>query len=131
MGIAKRPKLATTYNGPRVGERDVVSLDARCRIGDGRIEPVAVLDLDARGCRVRGITAAVTKHESVALWLGSVGPVAARLRWLKRGSAGLAFDGPLSDEDLAEAHRTATPAPASRVIPLRRTIRAADQSSGN
>lgn len=121
MGIAKRPKLATKYTGPRTGERNAVSLDARCRIGDGGVEPVAVLDLDARGCRVRGILVAVTKNEEVTLWLGSVGPIAARLRWLKRGSAGLAFEEPLFERDLEEARASAVPLPASRVIPLRRS----------
>ncbi|MCT2557621.1 hypothetical protein N0B51_01360 [Tsuneonella sp. YG55] len=121
MGIARRPKLATKYTGPRMGERDAVSLEARCRIGDGTVESVAVLDLDARGCRVRGIQVAVTKNEEVALWLGSVGPIAARLRWLKRGSAGLAFEAPLSALQLEEARTTAAPVPGSRVIPLRRS----------
>lgn len=56
MGIAKRPKLATGYAGPRAGARDSVSLEARCRVGEGAETAVAVLDLDAGGCRVRGIT---------------------------------------------------------------------------
>ncbi len=120
MGIAKRPKLATRYSGPRAGERGTVSLDARCRIGEGTDEPVAVLDLDAGGCRVRGIAVAVTKNEPVMLWFGTVGPIAARLRWLKRGSAGLAFETPLSEQALEEARRSAEPVAESRVIPLRR-----------
>ena len=82
---------------------------------------IAVLDLDARGCRVRGITAAVTKGGPVALWLGSVGPVAARLRWVKLANAGLAFDLPLSDEALAEARSSAAWTAPPRVVPLRRT----------
>ncbi|MGN3974401.1 hypothetical protein [Tsuneonella sp. SYSU-LHT278] len=120
MGIAKRPKLATRYTGPRTGERDVVSLDARCRIGEREIESVAVLDLDARGCRIRGILIAVTKNEQVTLWLGTVGPIAGRLRWLKRGSAGVAFETPLSERDLDEARASAVPPPAARGNPLRR-----------
>lgn len=122
MGIAKRPILATRYTGPRSGERDVVSLEARCRVGEGDEVAVAVLDLDARGCRVRGITAAVTKGGPVQLWLGSVGPIAARLRWVKLGSAGLAFETPLGEETLAEATVSAAWAAPSRVIPLRRPV---------
>ncbi len=121
MGIAKRPKLVTKYSGPRAGERNTVSLDARCQIGEGTAEPVAVLDLDEGGCRVRGIAVAVTKNEPVMVWFGSVGPIAARLRWLKRGSAGLAFEAPLSEQALAEARRSAEPVAESRVIPLRRS----------
>lgn len=120
MGIAKRPKLATRYAGPRAGERDTVSLEARCRIGEGAEMTIAVLDLDARGCRVRGITAAVTKGAPVALWLGSVGPVAARLRWVKLAYAGLAFDPPLSEQALAEARTSAAWITPPRVVPLRR-----------
>jgi hypothetical protein len=120
MTIAKRPKLATKYIGPQAGERDLVSLEARCRIGDGEEIGASVLDLDASGCRVRGITAAVTKGARVDLWLGSIGPIAARLRWVKLGSAGLAFEEPLGEAALAEARATAAWAAPPRVIPLRR-----------
>ncbi len=119
MGSKKRPKLATHYTGPRAGSRDLVSLDGRCRVGDGDEERIAVLDLDPRGCRVRGITAAVTKADPVLLWIGSVGPVTARLRWMKRGLAGLKFDEPLSDAQLEQAG-AAAPSEATNVIALRR-----------
>jgi hypothetical protein len=128
MRIAKRPSLTTGYTGPRAGERDVVSLDARLTVGEGAPIEVAVLDLDTRGCRVRGFTAAVTKLDPIALQLGDVGPIAARLRWAKRGSAGLRFDEPLSAEDVARAELSAVPAPVSRVVPLRR---AAGESQGD
>lgn len=120
MGIAKRPKLAVGYTGPRAAGRDIVSLDATCRIGEGETFAVAVLDLDPRGCRVRGFTAAATKSDPIQFTLGSVGPVLARLRWAKRGSAGLKFDTPLTDAELAEAEASALPAAQPRVIPLRR-----------
>lgn len=122
MGIAKRPKLATKYSGPRAGDRDTVSLEARCRVGEGAEIEVAVLDLDAGGCRVRGITTAVTKGGAVQLWLGTVGPIAARLRWVKLGSAGLAFEAPLEEPAMAEARTSAAWATPPRVIPLRRPL---------
>lgn len=122
MGIAKRPKLATGYSGPRAGERDVVSLEASCRVADGDETAVSVLDLDARGCRVHGITAAVTKGAHVALRLGTSATVEARLRWVKRGSAGLAFVVPLTDSDLGEIRESAARSVHSRVIPLRRML---------
>ncbi len=122
MGKIKRPKLATHYSGPRAGARDVVSIDGRCRVGEGAEEEIAVLDLDPGGCRVRGITAALTKADIVNLWLGPVGPVAARIRWAKRGSAGLKFEDPLSEDDLERAScaGTAPPAAGSNVVALRR-----------
>jgi hypothetical protein len=122
MGIAKRPKLATRYAGPQAGARDVVSLEGRCRVGEGAEASVSVLDLDSRGCRVRGITAAVTRDAPVQLWLGSIGPIEARLRWVKLGSAGLAFETMQSDEALAEARATAAWVAPPRVIPLRRPL---------
>jgi hypothetical protein len=120
MAKQTRPKLATHYTGPRAGNRDFVSLEGRCSVGEGEAEPIAVLDLDARGCRVKGVTAAVTKVDVLRLWLGELGPIAGRLRWVKRGSAGIAFEAPLSEEDLDSAKLTATPAPSPQVISLRR-----------
>ncbi|ANY18751.1 hypothetical protein A6F68_00216 [Tsuneonella dongtanensis] len=128
MGIAKRPKLATSYSGPRAGEREQVSFDAQCSVASGAEFPVAVLDLDTRGCRVRGINSAVTKNQQVALRLGST-TVTARLRWLKRGSAGLAFDEPLDEATLVAARAGQTDKSTSRVVPLRRPPTGGGQSS--
>lgn len=126
MGIAKRPKLAISYTGPRAGERDQVSFDARCSVGSGAEFDVAVLDLDAHGCRIRGIVAAVTKNERVALTFGSAGPFIGRLRWLKHGSAGLAFDVPLNDAALTAARACEAVASGPRVVALRRPQSATD-----
>jgi hypothetical protein len=126
MGTAKRPKLATRYNGPRAAGRDVVSLEALLRVNEGERLAVAVLDLDAHGCRVSGFTAAVTKADRIELAFAGMAPVAARLRWAKRGGAGLKFDAPLGADQLAEAARCAVPAAPPRVIPLRRTVSAGE-----
>lgn len=120
MAKLNRPKLATHYSGPRAGARDFVSLEGRCSVGEGAAEAIALLDLDARGCRVKGIAAAVTKADRLALWLGTVGPLEGRLRWAKRGSAGIAFVDPLSEDQIAAIKLTAAPAPLAEVIPLRR-----------
>jgi hypothetical protein len=122
MGSKKRPKLATHYSGPRAGNRDLVSLDGRCRVGEAGEEAISVLDLDSGGCRVRGITTAVTKTDPIELWLGKVGPLRAQLRWAKRGLAGLRFDQPLTDEQLAEVTSQAAepPAEGANVVALRR-----------
>jgi hypothetical protein len=122
MAKLNRPKLATRYSGPRASDRDFVSLEGRCCVGEGEMERISVLDLDARGCRVKGITAAVTKVDVVQMWLGELGPLTARLRWAKRGSAGLAFDTALSDAELEAVKRTAMPAPSPQVVPLRRRL---------
>ena len=120
MARLNRPKLATHYSGPRAGNRDFVSLEGRCSVGEGEIGAISILDLDARGCRVKGITAAVTKADVLQLWLGELGPLTGRLRWAKRGSAGIAFDEALEAGQLDAIKSTAAPAPVSQVIPLRR-----------
>lgn len=129
MARSKRPLLATGYSGPRAGNRAVASLEGRCQVGEGEAATIAVLDLDTLGCRVRGITAAVTKLEPLQVWLGDVGPLAARLRWVKRGNAGVAFETPLSEDDLARAAATAAPAVPAQVIPLRRSRAAGDEAA--
>ncbi|MCB2088275.1 MAG: hypothetical protein R3E18_07245 [Sphingomonadaceae bacterium] len=120
-----RPKLATRYAGPRGGTRDLVSLEGRCQVGENDCEDIVLLDLDTGGCRVRGITAAVTKTDAVAVWLGPLGPFTAHPRWVKRGLAGLRFDPPLEDSTLEEAKSRAVPAPPSEVIALRRRVASA------
>ena len=122
MAKLNRPKLATRYTGPRAGNRDFVSLEGRCCVGEGEVERISVLDLDARGCRVKGITAAVTKVDTVQLWLGDLGPLTARLKWVKRGSAGLAFDTALDASELDAVKLTAAPMPLPQVVPLRRRL---------
>ena len=120
MAKLTRPKLATHYSGPRAEGRDFVSLEGRCVVGEGAAEPIAILDLDARGCRVKGIGAALTKSDLLLLWLGEVGPVSARLRWAKGGSAGVAFDTPLGEAELDRVRTTAMPVAAPQVLPMRR-----------
>jgi len=120
MAKLTRPKLATHYSGPRAEGRDFVSLEGRCIVGEGSAEPITILDLDPRGCRVKGISAALTKSDLLLLWLGEVGPVRARLRWAKRGSAGVAFDAPLGEAELDRIKATALPVAAPQVLPMRR-----------
>lgn len=68
----------------------------------------------------------MTRGGPVQLWLGSVGPLAARLRWVKNGSAGLAFEAPLGEDALAEARASAAWVAPSRVLPLRRPVSAGE-----
>lgn len=108
----------------RAGPRAPVVIPARCQVGERAVEEVLVTDISARGCRLRGNSIGVTKAEPVQLWLGDSGPVAAKLKWVKKGSLGLAFEAVL-DETLLEA-LLAAPAPPvpSNVVPLRRRAEA-------
>ncbi len=76
------------------------------------------MDLGAHGCRLLGLSIGVTKSDPLELWLDDAGPVAARLKWVKRGSLGVEFDAPLDAELLG---RLTEAGPAPNVLPLRRS----------
>jgi hypothetical protein len=104
----------------RTGSRESVVIPGTCQVGERPAEAVLVTDLSARGCRLRGDSVGVTKSEQVQLWFGDAGPFIAKLKWVKKGSLGLAFDASLEESFLEEllANRRA-PAP-SNVVPLKR-----------
>jgi hypothetical protein len=108
----------------RTGPRESVVIPGKCQVGERAVEEVLVTDLSARGCRLRGNSIGVTKTEPVQLWLGDAGPVAAKLKWIKKGSIGLAFESPLDDgvlQPLLDA--PAAPIP-SNVVHLRKRFEA-------
>lgn len=113
----RRTKLVNQTEGPRKGDRGTVTLDGRCRVGEGEPQDVRVTDLDAHGCEIRGISTGVTKSDPLELWLGAVGPVAARLRWAKRGALGVAFGEPLDEAALGQVREAEA---NTNVVPLRR-----------
>jgi hypothetical protein len=116
----KRAHIPPRTDLLRGATRESVVIPSRCRVGEREVEDVLVTDLSANGCRLRGNSIGVTKTEPVQLWLGELGPVAARLKWIKKGSIGLAFETPL-DEDVLQPLLDAPAAPApSNVVPLRK-----------
>ena len=76
------------------------------------------MDLAAQGCRLLGLSVGVTKNDALELWLGEVGPVRARLKWVKRGSLGIEFDSPL-EAGVLESLAATDPTP--NVLPMRRS----------
>ena len=117
MVRSKPSKLSNRPELQRADERTQVSIEGRCRAGEREIQNVLVLDLGSNGCRLLGLSAGVTKSDPLELWLGDAGPIAARLKWAKRGSLGIAFDVPLDEALLG---RLAQDAPAPNVIAMRR-----------
>jgi hypothetical protein len=104
----------------RGAPRESVIIPGKCQVGDRLVEEVLVTDLSARGCRLRGNSIGVTKTEPVQLWLGDAGPIAAKLKWVKKGSIGLAFEAAL-DEGVLRPLLDAPPPPVpSNVVPLKR-----------
>jgi hypothetical protein len=114
----KRAKILPNPEAARTATREPVVIPGTCRIGERPAEDVLVLDIGANGCRLRGNSLGVTKSEPVELRIGDIGPVAAKLRWVKKGSLGVKFDAPIGDEALQKLYDTPWPAP--NVVPLRR-----------
>ena len=115
---AKRSTISTRSEVVRSGDRNSVTMTGRCQVGDRPEQDVEVMDLDPHGCRLRGVTVGVTKTEPLRIWLGPFGPVAAHLKWAKRGSVGIGFDAPL---DAAVLDSLPQDAPTSTVVALRRS----------
>ena len=116
----KRPQILPRTDMLRAAPRESVVIPGRCQVGERAVEEVLVTDLNARGCRLRGNSIGVTKAEPVQLWLGETGPVAARLKWIKKGSIGLAFESPLDEDVLQPLLDAPVPPAPSNVVPLRR-----------
>ena len=116
----KRAPIPPRNDLLRAAPRESVVIPGQCQVGERPVEEVLFTDLSARGCRLRGNSIGVTKTEPVQLWLGDAGPIAARLKWVKKGSIGLAFESPL-DADVLQPLLDAPPPPVpSNVVPLRK-----------
>ena len=117
MASSKHARLSNRPEKERAEQRTAVSIAGRCRAGDRDIQDVLVMDLGSHGCRLLGLSVGITKNDPLELWLGEVGPLGARLKWVKRGSLGVEFDAPLEVELL---ERLAQADPRPNVLPLRR-----------
>lgn len=115
----KRSTLVLRSDADRSGKRERVALAGTCRIGDGPVQNVHLVDLSPSGCQLIGQAVGVTKGEAVVLSMASLGTFAGTLKWAKRGSLGVAFDAPLGEEALARLGE-AEPAESAMVVPIRR-----------
>ena len=116
----KRPKILPRTDLLRAAPRASVIIPGKCQVGERSIEEVLVTDLSAKGCRLRGNSIGVTKTEPVRLWLGDAGPIAAKLKWVKKGSIGLAFESALDEGVLQPLLDAPAPPVPSNVVPLKR-----------
>lgn len=117
MSSRKRPKLFQRSQAVRESSRKSVRIEGTCQVGERPAEEVLVTDLSPLGCRVQIVSIGVTKAEPVLLWLGLDEAVAGRLKWIKHGSLGVAFEAPLDDAALERLN--AQPS-SDNVVPLRR-----------
>ena len=120
MATFKRPPLTWRTDSLRNGGREPVVIAGTCKIGDRAVEDVLLTDLSAEGCQLRGNSIGVSKSEPVQLWLGEVGPIAARLNWLKKGSIGLTFDVPMAESVLQQLHDAPSAPAPSNVVQLKK-----------
>jgi len=118
MASPKHARLSNRPEKERADERTAVSISGRCRAGDRDLQDVMVMDLAAHGCRLLGLSVGVTKNDPLELWLGELGPLAVRLKWVKRGSLGVEFDTPL-DPAVLECLAASDAKP--NVLPMRRS----------
>jgi hypothetical protein len=116
----KPAKILPRIDMLRAGPRESVIIPGKCQVGDRLAEEVLVTDLSAKGCRLRGNSIGVTKTEPVQLWLGDAGPIAAKLKWVKKGSLGLAFEAALDEAVLQPLLDAPAPPVPSNVVPLKR-----------
>jgi len=108
----------------RTGSRESVVITATCQVGERAAEAVLVTDLSPRGCRLQGDSIGVTKSEPVQLWFGDAGPITAKLRWVKKGSLGLAFDAALDEKLLEDLFANPFEPAPTNVVPLKRRLEA-------
>lgn len=112
---SKRPKLS--YRIAPAGPTHPVLIAGTCQVGAREAEDVIVTEINAGDCQLRLTSIGVTKGEPFTLLLGNEAPIAGRLRWVKRGTVGVAFDTPL---DHAVLERLRAFVPPSNIVALRR-----------
>lgn len=122
MVSRKRPTMIARAEALRTDTRESVVIPGTCQVGERSPEAVLVTDLSASGCRLRGDSIGVTKSEPVQLWLGNAGPISAKLKWVKKGSLGLAFDVSLDEKLLEKLLAAPLAPPPSNVVPLKRRL---------
>ena len=120
MATFKRPKLYHRGDSDRTSPREAVRIFGTCAVGERAVEETWVTDLTPGGCKLRLVTIGVTKSEPVTLRIGDEEPIAGRLKWIKQGSLGIAFDTVL-DEALVE--RLLAIVPPDNVVPLPRSLK--------
>lgn len=118
MATFKRPRLSFGGESSRADVRSTPHLRGTCQVGDRAAEEVWVTDLDSEGCSLVLVTIGVIKSEPVTLSIGGETPIAGRLRSIRQGSLGMAFDSPL---DQTQLERILTIEMPANVIGLRRS----------
>ncbi len=121
MTTRKRPLTLPRVESLRGTPRNEVVVQGACRIGEREPQETLITDLNAGGCCLRAHSIGVTKGEAMQLWLGDHGPVAGRLRWVRKGSLGVAFDAPLADDILLPILAAPSAPIPTNVVPLRRS----------
>jgi hypothetical protein len=76
-------------------ERFKFDLPGRYRNGTGRAHQVLFLDVSEYGCRFCDPCGSLSKGDTVSVRMGSIGPLAATVKWRDRRFVGVEFNQPL------------------------------------
>lgn len=91
----------------RLDHRVRIRIPAGCRIDDGSEFETSVLDISEEGCRMRTAAAALRPGTSLSLAIGTLAPIAGKVRWRYGTFCGVLFSRPLEQvllQHLEHAH---------------------------
>ena len=76
-------------------KRYSISVPGRYRKGTGVGFNVAIKDLSEYGCQFSDLGGRVQKDDGITIRIGSIGPLAAQVKWIDRRKVGIEFEQPL------------------------------------
>ncbi|MDC0886543.1 hypothetical protein OAS19_01985 [Altererythrobacter sp.] len=77
--------------------RKVVGVEGRYRTGSGQPRDVWITDLSQSGCRFYDRFGTMQEGKAITLRIGTVGPIAAHVRWWDNHTNGVQFETPLHE----------------------------------
>lgn len=92
----------------RVGRREPVLLDARCRKSSWIVNQVELVNISEGGCCISGRIEGLVPGDDVTLRIADLGPLKGNVRWSDKRQAGIAFAKPITVglvAELAERYR--------------------------
>lgn len=75
--------------------RHGVAVEGRYRTGSGVPKDVSVLDISEHGCRFFDKFGNLVPGGQITVRIGSIGPIAATVKWTERSVVGIEFENPI------------------------------------
>lgn len=76
-------------------QRYSICVAGRYRSGTGRRYDVAIANLSEYGCHFEDFGGRGAPGDTISLRIGEIGPIMARVKWMKQLKVGVEFDAPL------------------------------------